>query len=224
MALATLNGFDVVSARITLPLSGAWHADVIVDSAKAPTGAALLVLDGGLRLTGRTTRSDAYLETSYLRMTAGADGMRRTARPKFYTSGTVGVVLRDLLSTAGETLATSSAADVLGATLPAWATIAQPVGAALAVLLARGGPAGATWRHLPDGTLWVGVETWPDSGMVDGTDFVQVDSHPHEDRVELGVETLHLLPGTLLQGRRVNTVEHDLQDGRVRTSAMLQAG
>lgn len=223
MALATLNGIDVVAAKISMPLSGAWHADVIVDTAAAPAGAAELVFDEGLTLVGRTVRTGAYLETSYLRMVAGADGMRKTARPRFYSGGTVGVVLTDLLATSGEVLAAAAAGAVLNARLRGWTTIAQPVGAALAVLLARGAPAGANWRMLANGTLWVGPETWPDSGLVEGTDFVLTDDIPQETRAMLGVETFRLLPGTtILDGRRVSAVDHELRDGKVRTAVMFQ--
>ena len=87
---------------------------------------------------------------------------------------------------------------------------------------ARGAPAGSSWRVLADGTVWVGTEAWPDSGLLEQTDYVETNEWPGENRIELGVETLKLLPGTTLGDRKVSFVEHILRDGYVRSRALLE--
>jgi hypothetical protein len=224
MALVTIGGIDVVSARIWMPRIGVWNADIVVDEPTIPPAPQRLTMtaDGGLALTGTTMRAGAWLETSYARFVGGNDGMRRTAVPKFYAAANVGLVLGDLLATAGEKLSPTAQPAVLGARVAGWTTIAQPIGQALAVLVARGAPAGTAWRVLPDGTVWIGAETWPDCGLTEPGDYVEMQDWPEDNRIELGVETLKLLPGTTIGGRRVSFVEHVLKDGYVRSKAMLE--
>lgn len=213
MGLASLAGVDVVSARISMPLSGVWHADVVLDASAAPAGRVTLAVDGGLSLTGTVRRGGAYLETAYTRIVGGAGGFALDAVPKFYTAATVRVVLGDLLRTAGEVLSGTADPAALAVRLPSWTTIRQSVGSAVAVLLGR---SGASWRVLPDGTVWLGAETWPDSGLVEpGT--VDVDEQPEQGLVILGVEAPQLRPGMTYGGRQVSLVEHTIRDGQVRT-------
>lgn len=222
MALATLNGLDVVSAHLWMPRVGVWTGDLIVDSEAPPTGKVTFQADGGLALSGFANRSGAYLATTYIRIVGGADGLRAIATPKFYAAANAGLVLGDLLATAGEKLSATSDPTVLSSRLAGWTTIAQPIGSAIAVLLARGAPAGSSWRVLADGTVWVGTEAWPDSGLLEQTDYVETNEWPGENRIELGVETLKLLPGTTLGDRKVSFVEHILRDGYVRSRALLE--
>jgi hypothetical protein len=78
-----------------------------------------------------------------------------------------------------------------------------------------------TWRVLPDGTIWAGPETWPDSGLT--TDDYQIlDEDPREGTALLGVEAPVLLPGTALAGRRVSYVEHLINAEGVRSNVWFE--
>ncbi len=220
MALANINGSDVVKATIWMPRVGPWHMDAVLDTPNPPTGNLVLTIDGGLLLRGTAFQSGPWLQTTYLRMVAGADGLRKTTRPKFYQGTSARIVLMDLLSTAGETLSATADASILSRALTSWTTIQQSVGNAVAVLAKA---LGASWRMLADGTLWIGVETWPDSGLVDGVDFVDIDEAPHEMRIELGVVSPRLLPGTTISSRHVSFVEHVIESESMRTHVMLEA-
>jgi hypothetical protein len=194
--------------------------DAVLDTPNQPTGNLVLTIDGGLLLRGVAFQSGPWLQTTYLRMVAGVDGLRKTARPKFYQGTSARIVLMDLLSAAGETLSSTADASVLSRSLTSWTTIAQPIGSAVAVLAKS---LGVSWRMLSDGTLWIGSETWPDSGLVDGVDFVDIDESPHENRIELGVVAPRLLPGTKIGDRRVSFVEHTIEADSIRSHAMLEA-
>ncbi len=224
MAFATLNGVPVFRGTICIPRVGAWTADFAVDSQVAISGPCTLAIDGGgLTLVGTAERSGVWQDTARLQVVAGGNGLRRIARPRHYRQTTLRVVLLDLLATAGETLSATADAATLALSFPAWTTIAQSVGRMVAALLgdSRFGPA-TSWRMLADGTLWVGQEAWPDSGLVDVTDYQDLSEAPEEGTVELGVEAPRLLPGTLLGGRRVSYVEHRLDGSGARTRIWLE--
>ncbi len=224
MAFATLNGTPVFTGTICIPRVGAWTADLSVDRDQAVTGACTLAIDGGLTLVGQADRTGVWLGTARLRVVGGANGLRKAARPQHYRQTTLRAVLLDLLATAGERLAASADAATLALSLPHWTTIGQPVGRMVAALLEDSRlPAATAWRVLPDGTLWVGQETWPDSGLMNLTDYQDLAEAPEEGTVELGVEAPRLLPGTTLGGRRVSYVEHRMTGDGARTCLWLES-
>jgi len=70
------------------------------------------------------------------------------------------------------------------------------------------------WRVLPDGTVWLGLESWPAVHMPD-VDLLSEDPRAHT--AVSGTDSPTLLPGTLFLGRRVSMVEHQVQPESVRT-------
>ena len=223
MAFASLNGAPVLTGVICIPRVGAWTADLSVDRDQAVTGACTLAIDGGLTLIGTVAQGGVWLGTAHLQVVGGANGLGKTARPQHYRQTTLGAVLRDLMATAGERLTASADATTLALSLPMWATIAQPVGRMVAALLEDIRlPAATSWRVLADGTVWVGQETWPDSKLVNLTDYQDLAEAPEEGTLELGVEAPRLLPGTTLGGRRVSYVEHRLTGDGARTRVLLE--
>lgn len=219
MAFATLNGTPVFEGVICIPRVGAWTADLAVDRDTAVTGACTLAIDGGLTLHGTADRTGVWLATARLQVVGGGGGLGRTSRPQHYRHTTLRAVLGDLLATAGENLAASADSVTLALSFPGWATIGQPIGRMIAALLEDSRLSVDTaWRVLPDGTVWVGQETWPDSGLADVIDYQDLAEAPEDGTVELGVEAPRLLPGTTLGGRRVSYVEHRLTGDRARTA------
>jgi hypothetical protein len=214
MALVSVNGQDAIETRLTTPRIGAWHLDVLVDDPTALAGVARVVVDSneqaqglaaGLVLVGTVVRSGVFADTGHIRIVAGAGGLGLSARPRHYTGTSVRIVLGDLLAGAGEKLAATADQSVLSTGLDAWTTGAVPVGTAIALLLATAGP-GIAWRMLPDGTLWVGRETWPDAGV--DSDLYQIfEDSAETNSMRIGVDGPLALVGTLFQGRQVSATE-----------------
>jgi hypothetical protein len=171
---------------------------------------------------GTAERSGAWLETQYTRLAPGANGLKKAAKPKFYRNTALSVVARDLLATAGEALSPTSAADLLRVQLPFYTQARDAVGRCLTALLGDRRLVAPVWRSLPDGTVFLGYETWPDSGIRSPDGFQDLSELPHEGRAELGVEAWQLLPGTTLEGRRVSAVEHNVDGETVRTSVWFE--
>lgn len=224
MALATLNDLGVIRGAIHMPLLGAWTADLVVDGSTDITGAVTLALAGGLTMQGFAARSGAFLETEYVRVIGGAGGLQKQARIQHYRQTSVRGVVGDLMRTSGERLSVTADPTTLGLQLLAWTQRAQLVGAALTSIVGDRMNAGATaWRVLPDGSIWLGAETWPDAGLIAPADYQELVALPSEGWVEFGFEVPRIAPGTSLDGRRVAFVEHTISGEAVRTKAWIQS-
>ncbi len=218
-SILTANGLDVIEGVVKMPRVGSWRAEISVDTDAAITGPVSLAFSSGLRLAGTAARGGTWLETAFLRVDAGAGGMGRDARAAHYKGVSIRAVLLDLARASGDTLSPTIAESVLTTRVPFW-TATEAVGIELTELCDG---AGVGWRFLPDGTLWVGAETWPDSGLTEPIDYQDLGEHPQAALAELGIESPVIVPGTLLGGRQVSYVEHRVRAGAVRSVVWFEA-
>lgn len=209
----------VFEARLTLPLVGVWHADLIVDDAEDITGSQTLNTGGGASWKGTARRPGAYAGTSRLRLVGGAGGMNTDAKAQGYQNPSVRQVLNDLLGAGGESLASDSSADVLNPTMTAWATLVRPIGIQIKALLETVAAEGVVFQMKADGTLFVGVPAFSDSTL---TEFEIVHEDPQAGRLEIASPFPDLLPGTVLEGRRISYVEHTITGTKTRTVALYE--
>lgn len=209
MALVTVNGAVAFDAQIMRPRVGAWHMDMRVASTDTITGRCTVVIDDGFRtFVGTASRSGGFVTTGQVRVIAGNAGLGLTATPRHYNATTLGIVLKDLLAAAGEVLSPTADATVLGLALDTWTTTARPVGEMIAALLQAASPTSA-WRMLPDGTLWVGAESWPDSG-VDASTYQTLEESAEEGSTLLAIDRPSIEPGTTFKGRCVAFVQDNV--------------
>jgi hypothetical protein len=222
MSLVTCGGADVMRGRIILPSFGNWCADLAVDTALAPTGSIVIAAAGGIELHGTVLddRTAVHLDVCYLRVVGGAGGLGKDVSGA-YQRAQLRDPLNAIMKTTGEKLSTKVSDGVLGVSLNLWTLGRCRAARALDDLAAAAAKAlGQTirWRVLDDGTVWIGAETWPTVSMQ--TADVIVDVIPAERRVELGVETLTLLPGVHLdEVGKVAAVEHWIRPDKMRTWA-----
>jgi hypothetical protein len=226
MALATLNGLGIIQGRIGLPRIGAWTADLVVDAEDVSQVQDPLLLqlgdseaDASLSLKGVSVRKGAETNAVTVKMVGGAGGLATQLPPKYYQGVQLQLPLADALGAGGETLSGTSSQAILSQPLSFWTRGAGPVSDLLTSLLA-GAPAGTSWRILPDGTLWVGAETWP-AAVISAELLVDAEYLARQD---LGVEVPNLLPGTTFSGRNVSFVEHLIENRRVRTIVYYEVG
>lgn len=212
----------MIDGEFVLPRVGAWHADLVVQSSTELVGACPIVIDGVGTFNATVERGGLWLDTAWVRVAAGAGGATALARAQHYHATTIGAVAQDLARAGGEALAAASDGVTLGTNLPRYTQLAMGVGQALSALLDLRTTARA-WRYLADGTIWIGTETWPDSGLTDLDDFQDLSEAPQEGRAELGFESPGLLlPGTLLGGRQVSTVTYKFDGGKTRASVLFE--
>src|SRR6185437_8175398 len=221
MALLTANGQDVLEAKSSRRRTGAWSWDLLVDDPDALTGKVTIsVNDGALTFVGTATRSGVFSDTGHVRVIAGAGGLSTVATARSYNSPSVAGVLADLLSDAGETLSPAADAGILAQELDAWTTGARPIADLVSLLLASGSP-GSIWRSLPDGTIWIGNETWPDAG-IDSSLYQIFEDSAETNSMLVGCDAPFRLPGATFEGRKVGYVEDTVgQEGQGVTTRVL---
>lgn len=210
--IATLNGKTVLEAVASLPVVGAWTADLEVDAETVDglSGPASLVL-GSLTLAGAPIRLGSFAGRTSVRLVGGAGGLGRTLEPKGYRNATLLLVLQDIARDAGEVLAPTTDTAALASIARGWTRARESAGLALARVAAA---AGLAWRVLPDGTVQVANETWAATLLADG---VLLDESPELGRSVFGVDSPSLLPGVTVGGRRVSRVEHCVGPNALRT-------
>jgi hypothetical protein len=215
LGLAGQAGAPVARGTICLPRIGAWHADLETAGGSALAGRVELKIDRGPVLVGTVVRGEVTNGVWRGRVVAGAGGLSQTATPRHFDRP----MLRDVLAAAagdgGEALSATSDDAVLALRLPRWTTIAAPVGQVLRAAIEARGPAGVAWRHLPDGTIWVGVETWPEAPVTNPRELAR---SPEDRTLDLGLDAAWLAPGSTILGLRVDYVEIaiDAKGARVR--------
>lgn len=217
MALVTVGQFAMVSGTIRLPRVGAWWMDCEVATDEPVTGTVIVASELGLSLKGTVHRGRVSNHKQELRIVGGADGLQKLVEPKHYSVPSVGTVLSDILAGAGETLSATTDAALLGTRLDNWTTVPIPAGKAISDLVAHC-PAGTVWRVLPDGTVWLGAETWP---VADSEEIRSLSDDDSAGSVELGMAAPTLLPGATLNGRKLDYVEHRVESGTLRTTVWL---
>lgn len=216
MSFAEANGHAIASATIALPRVGVWHADLILDTHERLQGAVQLKAPG-LDLRGTVVTSGVWEQRSVARVAGGAHKLGTTLPAKHYKGVPLRLPLGNILTAAGERLAATSSSAILDAYLPAWVRREDRAGAQLDRLLDG---TGATWRALPDGTIWVGTETWPASKEPEEDVLEQDDIRGSEVH---GSTRLAILPGTTYRQRRVSYVEHTIDTATVRTALTFEA-
>lgn len=215
MSDLTCNGVPVVSAKITRPRIGSWVAELVVDTDEPMTGAVLLADGDGAQLFRGTIIRGAPSEGRLsLRVLGGAGGLGKTLDPRYYKGAPPRLVLRDLARETGETLATLDT-PALDAPTRAWTRERRDAAGSLRQLAEA---LGLVWRCLPDGTQWVGAETWPASPA---TGYEVLHDEPAHARWTLSTVTLTdaaaIAPGMTLEGQRVSLVEHQVSADSTRT-------
>jgi hypothetical protein len=212
-AFATLAGASVLAASLVLPRRGAWHATLTLDTDVPPSGAVTLATDEGAALyQGSVVRAREVYGRVEALVVGGKGGLAKQLPPRRYLSVPARLVLVDLLTEAGEALSGASDASVLATQLGGWTRLAGTAGDALARLCEA---LGASWRVGLDGSVRLFAQSAP--GEATTTKGLKLDDAPGEASALYALDRLDLEPGQLLDGRRVNRLEHTISAGSIRS-------
>lgn len=202
MALLTAGGAPAVQADITLPLVGVPVAsvEVVADEPYRPGQQVDLAFAEGptLRMTAVRSGLERGRVTAFL--AGGGGGMGKAVAARYYQGIPARLAVLDLLREVGEVPGQIDLPD----TLTRWVRPAGPAAVALQDLMTA--YPDRHWRILPDGTLWIGQETWPA-----GSDLQILEYHP-ADGWYLFDLALDLLPGMQADVGRVVRVVHRVRE------------
>ncbi len=219
-ALLTANGLRVSRGVLTLPRIGVWHGELEIetdDASKVANAITLSIAEGLLELKGTARRAGVYGSHTSVRIVGGAGGFSKALDSKFYRQIPARIPLGDALSAGGESLSSTADAGKLGQQLPFWTRQAGTVGSAFQQLSSE---LQAAWRVLPDGTTWLGDETWPTTKAKNVT---VLSESPEDSSLQLQSDAPVLLPGTSLNGKNISRVEHIIEPASVRTTAWIES-
>lgn len=210
---ASVNGADLLRLHVVMPSWGAWDAELEADADELANAAT--IDDGeGNRFVGRKLRADSVGGRLSGWVAGGkgvAAGLSKTLAARHFRGVPLRSVLADILAQTGDQVSPTAQQDVLARHLAFWSFDASAPGAALKTLTAA---VGATWRVLADGTLWVGVDSFPAAPEFEREEL----SHDAaRGTVVLAVDAFVLRPGVTLDGRRVLSVEHRIDGPELRT-------
>ncbi|RPH55618.1 MAG: hypothetical protein EHM89_16830, partial [Acidobacteria bacterium] len=202
-------GERLLDATVRMQRAGTWSAMVTMDQLELetapPTGPMSFVIEGlefrGTVTPGRSGRSMGGRTT--LRLVGGAGGLTHTLEARNYGGDltTVKSVVDDIMSDSGETLSAEADRSILGKRLSSWQRVRGQGRHALDRVLEK---FGATWRVLRDGTIWIGIDTWPEVEP-DGT---VLDDDWGDGSIGLAPDTPTMVPGIVVRGQRVEEVIH----------------
>lgn len=220
-AFVTVNDVPCFKADVMRPRIGNWHADLVVNSRKSISGAVTLAIGDSVKLSGYVLRGGVHHETLYLRVQGGAGGLGTELAPRSYRNVPVRLALSDALREAGETLSAKCDPNAIQRFLPAWVRLRQSAGAELGRLrLASGAEA---WRVLPDGSIWIGAESWQPTRIK----YQHVEFEPQIGRLEFVSDDPIVYPGETwvgeeTDGRRISSVRHVVAAEKIRHFVMFE--
>ena len=216
MADALVNGYAVLQADLVRPWAGRWTARVALDGGLIAGDLAQLHLLG-LDYSG-TVREAGVIGGRGYAMIVAAAGLDRALSAQHYAGGvSVRLLLADLLESLGEALAGTSDPDLMARVLPAWT---RPAGPALNSLDALADYLGTTWRTLPDGTVWVGSDTWTPTA----DEWRLTAGDPGAGRLTLAADVATFGPGDSLDSAgsyRIRSVKHCVTPASARSIVRL---
>ena len=221
MSHTTINGTAVLEGTISLPRNGVWIADLVTgDIGPALTGAVTIQVGASLTLKGTIVRGGPYQGRRTFRIVGGAGGLSHVVTGRWYAGAPLSLPVRDLLTESGEALSTTADAALLSTTqTPGWC---RTMGAASDALSRLANDAGATWRVLPDGTVWIGTDTWAEAPIM--RDVMQFEDRKALGRVSIVSEAPTVLPGMSFRGQRVSYVELAVHEDQIRIELFVDQG
>lgn len=186
----------VLRCVLTLPMNGAWSAEVEVAADDPFSGAVELTLPGGPDWRGLVVRGEHSAERSRARIIGGLVSWTSPTTLQHFRNTTTGAVLSSL-GVSPDAPSTEA--------LSFWTRKASTIGEGVQAIATH---LGVNWRVNPDGTIRIRGES-PEA--VD-PDAIEVLRDATRGIVELAPEAATLLPGSLRGADSVGDVIYDVSD------------
>lgn len=218
------NSFMCLRGLVSMPLTGAWVADLAIDPSSSGADVPIeqdpltvSVGEGGFTLQGTVRRVNNAFDTVFARVVGGGGGLWRDVPARSYQGATFGLIAGNLLSQVGEKLSAATPSAISNIQLNFWSIQAGPAFVALYSLVQEAIVQTATqvnWRVLPDGSIFIGAESWPASPLAS---FDLMRWQPEQRMVTIFAENPNIVPGQLWQSANVCNVQHRIEPDEQRT-------
>lgn len=198
----------VLSFRLTMPIRGAWYAEIELDATtdEAPAEGVRAELSfAGRVFSGYVLRAREWQGRARVMLEAGAAGMRALLAPLQLESALVRTVAEQIIGLAGEVVSSDAASptDVL----TYYNRTAQTAGVALTAALST---VGLSWRFNDAGEVWYGAETWAE---VTDPDALELEPFGESATAHISCPTTApFSPGLVYGGRRIERVVYSLSE------------
>jgi len=162
--ILSCNTSNVVYGRIRMPRVGLWDAQLKLDTSTSfAQGQSVTIATASdpttFSVVGTVMQAGVFDGVTQVRAIGGGGGLSIVVPAKSYQGATVKMVLSDLLAAVGEKLSPTSDTGAMRTVLKFWSRTAGRANVAFYRVLEE--LPGIAWRALPDGTIWVGTETYP---------------------------------------------------------------
>jgi hypothetical protein len=156
---ASVNGKDVLAATITEAVTGAWSAELELDSEEKISGRVTIDIDG-VAWFGTVTRGELESGRFHAQVVGGNGALGKELPAKHYLRARTLLHLTEVTAAGGEKLSKDTDARVLERATARYTRRRATIGASVAQIARE---SKANWRFLRDGTLWLGTDSWPAS-------------------------------------------------------------
>ena len=207
MAYAAVSGSTVLSGSLTLPRLGVWSALLCLDTVES-LPREVEIQWGELNLRGAVVRAGIEAGALWCRIVGGKGCLGTSIRSAGFKRPKISAVLDALMDASGEQLSSDISDGFLSRQLDWFALMqGQTVGDALFKLAEA---TSSVWRVLPDGSVWMGEETWPVSKAdSEEVEVLGVDMAALRLRARI-LNASNIFPGQIWEGSRIDRIEHTI--------------
>lgn len=187
---ASNNEYPVMDGDLLLSYYGNWSASLMLSRAdQVPSGKVTLSWFGAV-FQGHIIRSGENEGRVSCMIAGGGGGLSKKVPAKMYDySLQLQLPLREILASVGETLSSTSTQSILTKQLQNWTRMNQDADELINSLSDQ---VKAVWRILPDGSLFIGNDTWTTQ---DAFDYTLISQDPVCSFAKLSVTSVDLMPG-----------------------------
>lgn len=202
--------YPIISGTLQLVSEGIWVGSLVVDTIDE-----LDTSDLGITMTWIDTTEfvgtiiDSTIVGGQTRLTivGGTGRLSQVIEQKQYQSVTLETVLKDIATVTGHTLSSTIDKAFINVVLPNWVRITGQASQSIEAALA---PFNGIWQILPDGTLWVGTDNYPELL----TTITVLDRNPDEGYWTIYNDETLIRPPFTLEENKINQVTYELtEDG-----------
>ena len=215
---ASLNNICIHKLSINLPYTGIWIGEFFITN-EIDIENNVLIKIGKTNWYGKVLESAVYGGMVRLKVSGSKNGMSGIVQAKHYKSLKLNILCTQILNEMGERMATTVNLNDLSFEPAHYVRFSGGCAATLNQVCTR---FGLNWRTLPNGTVWIGKETWPTLDVKSLTNYVLMDEDSSNLNREYAIDDPVIIPGNKVDNLNVMSVIYDIDDDKLRCTTWYQ--